>query len=418
MHWMVAVRGRRRARWWVVAALLGLCRIAGPAVAYPLPADPPPEPPAPAKEMAAGSESRLRFYGFARLDGIVDDSRPDAFQTPFFILSEDSRATPRDAGNFTLHPRLTRLGLDVAGPALPPLGGAALTGRIEVDFQNGGRESRGVPRFRHLFLKLAWGDNSLLAGQTSDIVSPLFPTVNSDTLMWNAGNLGDRRAQLRFAHEPKGDGVRASWAVGLGLTGAVDSKDLDNDGVRDGEASSRPHFQGRVGISVPVGGEDRRLEIGLSGHLAREETTRPVGRETEFDGSSLGLDFRLPVGPRLTLQGEAWRGENLSDVRGGIAQGVNATTGEEIESEGGWIEVGLQATPRYAVYAGVTRDDPEEGDLAAQGRTRNGAWYLVNRFKPARAFTVGLDYLDWTTEYLGLARGEDNRFNVYLIYDF
>ncbi len=31
---------------------------------------------------------------------------------------------------------------------------------------------------------------------------------------------------------------------------------------------------------------------------------------------------------------------------------------------------------------------------------------------------IGLDYLNWTTEYKGLDDGTDNRFNPYLIYNF
>lgn len=389
--------------------LLGLLGASEPAPDPAAAVQPPP------REVAVG-ESRLRFYGFARLDAIVDDSRPDSLQSPLFILSEDPRATPEDEESFTLHPRLTRLGMDFSGPRVEGLAGAALSGKIEIDFQNGGRESRAVPRYRHVFLKLAWRDVSLLAGQTSDVISPLFPTVNNDTLMWNAGNLGDRRAQVRVSHEPKGDGVRTSWAAGLGLTGAVDSQDLDGDGGRDGEAAALPNLQARIGISIPAGGQERRLEVGLSGHVAREETARPVAGATRFDSSSLGLDFRLPLLPRLLLQGEVWRGENLSDFRGGIAQDVGPT-GREVESRGGWLELGIPA-PRYSVYLGVTRDDPRDEDVPASGRTSNGAWYLVQRFKPAKAFTLGLDLLDWTTKYKGLAAGEDHRLNLYLIYDF
>jgi hypothetical protein len=179
-----------------------------------------------------------------------------------------------------------------------------------------------------------------------------------------------------------------------------------------------PHVQARAGLSGPLGSGGRRWELGLSGHAGRQETTRPVAGETEFESRSLALDLRLPLGPRLTLQAEAWQGENLSDVRGGVGQGVNTATGEEIEAQGGWVELGFQATPLYGVYAGVTRDDPEDGDVPSRGRTRNGAWYLVNRLKLAKTFTIGLDYLKWTTDYKDLAEGEDNRFNLYLIYDF
>ena len=42
----------------------------------------------------------------------------------------------------------------------------------------------------------------------------------------------------------------------------------------------------------------------------------------------------------LDLMGEWWTGKNLSDFRGGIGQGIDAATGREIRSSGGWIESG------------------------------------------------------------------------------
>src|SRR5213075_2902130 len=83
--------------------------------------------------------------------------------------------------------------------------------------------------------------NSWLFGQTWDIISPLFPSPNDDTLMWNAGNIGDRRPQFRYTYEPARRPLSVS--VGLGLTGAIDAQDLDANGIRDGEDSGLPNVQ-------------------------------------------------------------------------------------------------------------------------------------------------------------------------------
>jgi hypothetical protein len=53
-------------------------------------------------------------------------------------------------------------------------------------------ESRAVPRIRHAYGEMRWDEFSILFGQTWDVISPLLPTINDDSLMWNAGNLGDR----------------------------------------------------------------------------------------------------------------------------------------------------------------------------------------------------------------------------------
>jgi hypothetical protein len=358
--------------------------------------------------------SAFRFYGFARLDAIYDDSRSSSLQSPTFILSEDPSAGPEDEDSLTLHPRLTRFGVDLEGPALEPLGGARLGGKLEVDFQNGGRESRAVPRYRHAYLTLAWERSTLLLGQTWDLISPLYPEVNADTLMWNAGNLGDRRTQVRWTLEPAGAGL--SFAAAAGLTGAVDDQDLDGNGVRDGEDAALPNLQARLGWSRPVA--TGSLALGAWGYTAREEVQTPVGGESEFDSFAVGVDFSVPLPGSLAVRGELWTGENLSDIRGGIGQGVNTATGEEIASRGGWAELGWKSDGPYSIYAGGTLDDPDDDDLRPGDRSENSAWYLVQRLDFGPAFRVGLDYLHWTTDYAGLDEGTDNRLNLYVVYFF
>lgn len=354
-------------------------------------------------------DSRLSFYGFARMDAIYDDSRPNAQQTPTFILSEDPSTGNDDDSSFTFHPRLTRIGMDFNGPVLQTLGDAQISGKVEFDFQNGGRESRALPRYRHAYFNLDWGDSSLLVGQTSDIISPLYPTVNGDTLQWNAGNLGDRRMQVRYSRK---NGGPFSVAVGAGLTGAINSQDLDADGVRDGEDSALPHLQARLGY----GGE--RIKWGLWGHYGREETRALFNGQNEFDSHSLGVDFDVSLSSLLRLRGELWTGMGLGDVRGGIGQTVNTTTGEEIDSSGGWLELGVRPTKKYFFSVGLSVDDPEDENVPVGGRTDNRVWYITNQWRPGKPFMFGFDYLNWETDFNGLAKGMDNRVNVHSIYYF
>ena len=392
-----------------LAAMLTIGAVAA-AEAQTAPATPAATPP---KEVQP-AESRLQFYGFVRQDLIFDDSRPDASQTPLFILSEPAGAA--DRGSFTMHPRLTRFGINLNGPQLDATGGARIGGRIEIDFQNGGRESRAIPRWRHAYMTMTWRNGALLIGQTSDIISPLLPSVNADTVMWNAGNLGDRRPQVRGTFTSAGTGLQWTGAGGIGLTGAVDQQDLDENGVRDGEDAAVPNVQGRIGLSYPVG--TRRFAAGVWGMGLREELGVPVAGKTRFSGHAIGVDAELPIGKRAVVRGEAWTGANLSDVRGGVGQGINRATGATIDSRGGWIEAGADLTRRYSAFAGYTVDSPDDGDVPVSGRTKNSAWFVVNRFPFGRPLTFGIDYLRWTTEYRAAPRGTDNRLNAYVTYNF
>ena len=315
-----------------------------------------------------------------------------------------------------MHPRLTRFGINLSGPALRPLGGARVAGKLEIDFQNGGRDSRAIPRYRHAYVTLTWASGSLLVGQTWDLISPLFPSVNADTLMWNAGNLGDRRPQIRATYQSTNG--RAQWSVAgaAGLTGAVDQQDLDADGIRDGEAAAWPTLQGRVGVTYALG--TRRAAVGVWGHASRQDLATSIAAETSFDSRAIGLDIEVPIWRRAVVRGEAWTGSNLADIRGGIGQNINRSTGDEIGSTGGWVELGGDVTPGYALFAGYTIDAPDRDDVAPGGRTENAAWFVTNRFSFGRPVIFGVDYLRWRTEYRGLPAGTDNRVNAYVTYNF
>lgn len=369
------------------------------------------------RDLVSG-ESRLRFYGFLRLDLVADDSRPDNPQSIFFILSEDPRVGRPNARMFTLYPRLTRFGIAYTGPTVEALGEARLSGQLEVDFQNGGRESRPIIRIRHANLKVTRGSFWLLGGQTWDVISPLFPTVNGDTLMWNAGNIGDRRPQLIAAYEPSGEHERFSIAGGIGLTGAVDALDLDGNGFRDGEESARPNVQMRLGYARASWVRGQWASFGVWGHRGWLRTTRSVAGRTSWGSQSLGFDGVLPLHERVLLRGEAWVGRNLSDMRGGIGQGVNATTGAAVRSRGGWVEMSVRVHPHLTIHPGFSTDDPRDEDIPEGGRTRNRAWWIAHRFPVGGGFLIGAEYLRWITDYKGLRRGTDNRFNLFLQYSF
>lgn len=364
-----------------------------------------------------GEGNKLKLYGFLRLDLIFNSQHPNNTQTPLFISSPDSRLGGTTNSDFTMHPRLTRFGIDYTGPRIAKLGHAKLSGKLETDFVNGGSESRQIIRIRHAYLRLDWRQASLLAGQTWDIVSPLFPTVNNDTLMWNAGNIGDRRPQLRIAYEPKAGRGKFSFIGGIGLTGAIDSKDLDNNSFRDGEEAGRPNVQGRIGYSYPTG-KDQTASIGLSGFYGFEKTARPLAGRSDFRSQAFNIDFTLPIVSRLSLRGEGWWGRNMSDVRGGAGQGIIPATGREVRGRGGWSEATIKVSRYFAMSPGFSTDDPIDIDLPLGARTRNRAYYFANRITPGGNFLIGADYLRWLTDYKGFQRGVDNRFNIFLQYNF
>jgi hypothetical protein len=375
--------------------------------------------------------NRFKLYGFARLDMIYDDSRPNNTQTIGWILSEDPTAPPpigaggNNKEDFTMHPRLSRLGVDFDGGKLDALGGPAITGKIEVDFFNNGlqgqSESRAALRMRHAWLKMAWGQFSVLGGQTNDVIAPIFPIVNADLVMWGAGNLGDRRPQLRMEYAPPAAENGLIVQTEIGLTGADDNADLDSPGTygagfRDGETSGLPTLQARLASRFALGSS--RAELGVWAHRAWEEPDTSFAGENEFDSNALGADLTLPIYKDVVaFKGEIWMGENVDDVRGGIFQGINRTTGEEIDARGGFAELSVKCSDRLTAYIGFSNDNPENDDVEANGRAENVIYYTALRwnYKP---LGFGLEYLNWTTKYVGLDDGDDNRVAGFMQYSF
>lgn len=389
------------------------------------------EEPAPTWKELMPSGSRFKLYGFARLDIQYDDSRPNNTQTIGWILSEDP-AAPAGVGaggsnknDLTMHPRLTRVGLDFTGGNVAGLGDAAVTGKVEIDFFNNGlagqSESRAALRMRHAWLKLAWDRVSLLAGQTNDVISPIFPVVNSDLVMWGAGNLGDRRPQLRFEYAPPAGETGMIAQASIGLTGADDNADLDTAGTfgagyRDGETSGEPTIQARLASRFELG--KGKAEIGVWAHHATEDPDTSFAGESRFDSNAYGVDVTLPVySDVIGFKAEWWTGENVDDVRGGIFQGINRTTGDEIEAHGGFAELSYKVSDNLSAYVGFANDNPDNEDVGAQGRAENVIKYAALRwnYKPV---AFGLEYLDWTTKYVGLDDGDDNRFVGFIQYSF
>lgn len=378
--------------------------------------------------VVTSKDTKVTFYGFLRLDANYNDSRSNDAKTIGWILSEDPSAVAgtgatKNKEQLTMHPRLTRFGFKFDGGKIEDFHNSDLTGVLEMDFYgNITSESRSHIRMRKAYVKFGWDDASVLVGQNSDLISPLYPVINSDLVMWGAGNLGDRRMQIRgdyWINEFVLQGM-------VGLTGADDNADIDSaasfgSGVNDGETSAKPTLQARMAY------ESDAFKLGVWAHRAWEEpdTTFILNGDSEFDSHAVGIDYLIPLGSDFLLSGEAWTGSNLDDVRGGIFQGLNTahvvipnmTQVREIDAKGGWSELMWKRNATHSISAGFSMDDPDNKDLNAGGRTLNQISYLANRWNYS-SVTLGLDYMYWTTRYLGQGSGNANRLNAFVQYKF
>jgi hypothetical protein len=371
----------------------------------------------------------IKFYGFLRTDLYWQSARMNSIILPQFVLPENNvAAEDSDDHEFAMDIRLNRFAFDIDAGTI---GSAAVTGKLETDFANipsSGVESRPTPRIRLAYVNMDFGEVTIRVGQDWDVIAPLFPAVNGETLMWNAGNLGDRRPMAQFildTGDPQGTEFQIKAA--LGLTGAVDGLDLDaGAGVMrpftsttlDGFDSGHPHGQLRLGLAFPSWVEGKRARLGAWGYIAGLESDTKFAGEDEFTAWALGADFDLPLLGSLGLRGEVFMGQALADVRGGIAQSVNTATGKEIDTLGGWLELVWQVTDSFRLSAGGTLDNVDGDDIGSGGRDLNWSIYLASLMNWGGGLLSGLDVIFWETQWKDVGIGNTIRANVYVQLNF
>jgi hypothetical protein len=313
---------------------------------------------------------------------------------------------PKDNDNesFDVDAKPTRLGFDVLGPHVCFFGDAQTGGKVEIDFQGSfSTENKGALLLRHAYVEVKNDEYRLLAGQTWDVISPLYPGVLFYTVGWDGGNIGYRRAQ-----------ARAERYIGLSdnlliTAQASVNEDLLSDSGITSDHSGWPVLEGRLAATVGPRGPGRHpIEMGVSSHVGDTILFLPAATSTGVSRRtwSLTADIRVPITSRFGVQGELWTGENLATFFGGIGQGINlAAPYNTIRSHGGWVDVWYDWTERWHSHVGYSIDDPVDSDItytsATVGRVYNSFIFANLSFDVTKKFLVGFEYTSWRTLWKG-----------------
>ena len=372
--------------------------------------------------VSTGSGTKIQFYGFTRFDASYDTGKINPGNIALWVRPEGIN---NNDAEWNLTAGATRLGLNLSGPDTESM---KLTGNIEFDFLTSvSTENNQTPRLRHGYLKAYWpaSDFSIIAGQTWDVISSLIPFVDDPALMWDAGNIGSRHAQLRltkgFTSGKKGHGelaVAASRTIGesnsWGETWNTDT----------GKDAAIPTIQGRIAYSAPLLVDNQPATLALSGHYGQEEwDTDKTGTHKTLDSWSCNLELAMPLCPKMTLAGEYFTGSNLDDYFGGVGQGVNSSSKadlREIRSNGGWAALRFIANPSTTFSIGAGIDNPNDNDLTAMvdARLKNQTIFasVINKITPS--FILGLQISEWRTDYKNDADSKAVRAQTSLTYKF
>jgi len=364
------------------------------------------------------SKFKFRPYGFIKLDASYDDSRTNYGNFVLFIPNESAH---KDDNEFNMTARQTRLGLDIIAPDIYDW---KAWGRIEFDFYGDGakHENKAEPLLRHAFVELQKGNFRLLAGQTSDLISPLYPNTLNYVVGWTGGNIGYRRPQLRATYSyPFSESTKLISALAISRTSGTVNEDLDLDIQNDGEDAGFPTVQARLALATKLLTK-RHSVFGISGHYGEEEIDWKLNpftagkRQERVKSWSLNGDFDLPLTEKVSVKGEAFVGYNLDDYFGGVLQGVNPNTQEVIKTAGGWLQLGYKQNDKLKYHLGFGIDDPKNSDVSAGMRSRNSFYFGNVIYSLIPPVDIGLEYTHWETEYKNRSTGIDNRIQTSIIY--
>jgi hypothetical protein len=279
-------------------------------------------------------------------------------------------------------------------------------------------ENRPTILLRHAYWEVKNEEFRLLFGQTWDVISPLNPGTLMYSVLWDAGNIGYRRAQFRAER------YLAFSDVSLLTLQASANQTFLEDIIASArsEPSNWPIIEMRTATTLGERGPGGHpITFGVWGHIGTEEHHRLVAPiEDELHRTwSVGSDFRWPLTDRLGFQAEFFTGENLGAFLGGIGQGNDPLTFNNIRSTGGWCEVWYDWTPRLHSHAGYSLDDPNNHDLTAIGdKSYNQVYWGNISYDITKNFLAGLEVSSWKTLYVGQRPGESVRTEFVMKYGF
>ena len=359
----------------------------------------------------------IQLYGYLKLDAAYDSSRIDNGNYAKWVESE---RYSDDDDQFNMTANETRLGMLINGPVN---NGMKVSGKVEVDFYGAASaENKAQLMMRHAFFKLDWPDErfSIIAGQTSDVISPLVPGTLNYSVGWWTGNIGYRRPQIRLTKElglVEGGTIKLEGALArtIGRTDSITSTET-------GEDSGVPSVQGRISLTTAMLGA-KEATIGLSGHVGEEEydISTTSDRNRDFDSWSINLDYTQPISNKVQIKAEIFKGKNLDAYLGGIGQGVTTTGAnqyEEIGSKGGWVAASLGPWNKKRFNVGIAMDDVNRDNVNTGARILNQSVFGNIFYSLNEQTEVGFELSNWRTEYKGPGDGDSLRAQAALIYRF
>jgi hypothetical protein len=328
-----------------------------------------------AQSLAAQSSAlEAHLGGLVLMNGFYNSAKVNNSDLPQFVLPPDPPGgPPASAAGATM--RQSRLTLRAS---VQEWAGGTVNGEFDVDFFGGQQPSGGgrtfpLVRLRRAFAELAWSHLAVFAGQES----PPIVEVNPSSLasigfpeFAGAGNLWLWIPQIRVrAMSSMGASARLAVEVAAlaPTSGEAQTAFLTQPDIA--ERSSRPYLQARVHAKWGQPGQEGEVSVG--GHYG----WLAVGPDQRAHSKALAVSLWTPIAAHVEVRAEAFTGQALAGLGGG---GIGQSFGLDsvpVHTKGGWMQLNVLPSDRWALGAGAGIDDPDDDDLDAQtARLRNIAY--------------------------------------------
>lgn len=268
--------------------------------------------------------------------------------------------------------------------------------RIEMDFFHVTNMSASsiAPRVRRAYAGIGQKSWRVLAGQEWDVFSPLnTATLNIGGNLWNQGNLGFRRPQIRLTGK-HGFGE----TCGIEGAGSINLPSNSLSFADAGNSTGIPMLEGRVGFWHKMAAGD--LWVYLSGVYARHFNA--VAGQSKINNWGVALSVDVPLHRFFKPMGEVQYGYSLGSMLSISSDTMRQRTlagWGQIKSEWlSWLETNVG-------YGIETLDSPQ---VAANFVKRNQTGFANILFKPFKVFVIGLEYDYLRTTYKGTSASEAN----------
>jgi hypothetical protein len=322
----------------------------------------------------------LNFYGFFQFDAAYQSFMMNSYNAPRYPLPNTIDNDESTTNFSAMH---TRFGLRWDGPEV--YDDAIVKGCLEWDLFDPASRNQMKFRVRLAYLELKGKSYSILAGQHWDLFAAGLPyTLITNGFYWETGNIGFRRAQLRYTR---------FWEKG---ELAISASDPSTDGaIKNGTPllSARYAYKfsnkGYVGISTIYGKEDIKTGV----HPDRIENSVLIW--------GVSLDAKIPFAERFSLLGELTRGQNLKPFlsRSGFLYDAVDEKYRGMGTIAGWLEF-LYSVEKFDFYVGYARENLTEEKYLADGALEDaGAAFIGLIHKLGRGVSYGVEVTRFNGTY-------------------